>query len=126
MGNQPNHRLVNGMESHVVQCEFIEIYNNTVKDLLNPRNKPQIKQRKVPKTKDEWKVVVEGVETRQVFNLGEILKAIRDASKNRTVAKTNLNATSSRSHMIMRLIVKITTKDGGERTGVGNFADLVG
>lgn len=28
--------------------------------------------------------------------------------------------------MIMRLIVKITTKEDGERIGVGNFADLAG
>ena len=43
-----------------------------------------------------------------------------------TVAHTNLNATSSRSHMVMRLIVTIETKDGMKKTGIGNFADLAG
>jgi len=124
--NNPDHPLVKGMDSYVVQCEFLEIYNNTLRDLLNPQNSPEIRERPIPKTKDEWKVEVTNIETRQVSNLGEILKSIRDASKNRTVAKTNLNATSSRSHMIMRLIVKITTKNDGERTGIGNFADLAG
>jgi len=120
-----DHPLVEGMLSYEVQCEFIEIYNEMLKDLLNLNNNPKIKQICVNAHRDEWKVIVENVQRRRVSNLSEVLTAIRYASQNRTVAGTNLNATSSRSHMVMRLFVKITTADG-VRTGIGNFSDLAG
>lgn len=86
--SNPTHPLVQGMESYVVQCEFIEIYNNKVRDLLNPLNGPVIRERKVPKTRDEWKVVVENIESRQVHSLEEILIAIQSAKRNRTTARS--------------------------------------
>ena len=123
--NNKDHPLVEGMLSYEVQCEFVEIYNEQLKDLLDLNNKPEIKQICVNAHRDEWKVIVRNVQRRRVKDMMEVLTAIRFASKNRTVAGTNLNATSSRSHMVMRLIVKIETADG-VRTGIGNFSDLAG
>ena len=123
--NNKNHHLVEGMLSYQVYCEFVEIYNENLKDLLDLSNKPQLKNICINAQNDEWRVHIKGIQRRQVRNLGELLKAVRIASANRTVAGTNLNATSSRSHMVLRLIVKIETSDG-IRTGIGNFSDLAG
>eukprot|EP01084_Bolivina_argentea_P081593 147735_1 len=123
--NNAQHPLLNGMLSYKVECEFIEVYNEQLRDLLNLSNKPVIKEQCINALKDEWRVIIKNIQRRQVRNLSEVLTAIRMASSNRTVRGTNLNATSSRSHMVMKLIVKIETADG-VRTGVGNFSDLAG
>eukprot|EP01084_Bolivina_argentea_P055360 101504_1 len=123
--NNKHHPLVEGMLSYQVQTEFIEIYNEKIKDLLDLNNKPEIKEICINAHKDEWRVITKNVQRRQVCDLQQVLKAIRYATKHRTVAGTNLNATSSRSHMVMKLIVKIETAEG-IRTGIANFSDLAG
>ena len=102
-----------------------EIYNERLKDLLDPKQTPVIREKQLRKG-GKFVAVMEKVTTIEVNNLEECISAIRTATSNRTVARTNLNATSSRSHMVMRLIVTLETKDGLKKTGIGNFADLAG
>jgi len=69
---------------------------------------------------------MQGLIETQVHNVGDVLKLIAAALYRRTKAATQMNATSSRSHMLMRLTVITKTKKGQVRIGVGNFADLAG
>ena len=103
--------------------QLTEIYNEKLRDLLDPTQTPIIREVMVAK---KFVPVLQNVTTKQVDNLEECITAIRIATSNRTIASTNLNATSSRSHMVMRFIVSIETKNGMKQTGIGNFADLAG
>ena len=61
-----------------------------------------------------------------VTELGECIKLLSVANRNRVTDKTLMNAESSRSHMIMTLTIEQTMKDGTVKTSKLNFADLAG
>ena len=74
----------------------------------------------------KWLPEVGNISRTQIFNLEEGLGLIHTAIQNRTVATTNLNQSSSRSHLLMRLRLTIILTTGKQRVGIGNFADLAG
>ena len=82
-----------------VEVSYIEIYNERVRDLLNPSNKGNLKVREHPSTgpyvEDLAKLVVRSFE--------EIENLMDEGNKARTVAATNMNETSSRSHAVFTL-----------------------
>ena len=61
-----------------------------------------------------------------VESIEDVLKMLKIAQKNRVVSKTLMNSVSSRSHMIMTLLVEQTLKDGTLKKSKLNFADLAG
>eukprot|EP01122_Echinamoeba_exundans_P008430 TRINITY_DN2796_c0_g2_i1.p1 TRINITY_DN2796_c0_g2~~TRINITY_DN2796_c0_g2_i1.p1 ORF type:complete len:234 (-),score=40.70 TRINITY_DN2796_c0_g2_i1:45-746(-) len=81
-----------------VEVSFFEIYNELVFDLLNPggnnAKKAALKVRNHPKLGP----YVDGLAKVTVTSFGEIEELMDEGSKARTVASTNMNATSSRSH----------------------------
>ncbi|KAJ5091151.1 hypothetical protein NUU61_006021 [Penicillium alfredii] len=82
-----------------VEVTYLEIYNERVRDLLNPSNKGNLKVREHPSTgpyvEDLAKLVVRSFE--------EIENLMDEGNKARTVAATNMNETSSRSHAVFTL-----------------------
>ena len=82
-----------------VEVSYLEIYNERVRDLLNPSNKGNLKVREHPSTgpyvEDLAKLVVRSFE--------EIENLMDEGNKARTVAATNMNETSSRSHAVFTL-----------------------
>ncbi|KAI9317238.1 hypothetical protein BX666DRAFT_1857633 [Dichotomocladium elegans] len=82
-----------------VEVTYIEIYNEKVRDLLNPKNKSNLKVREHPSlgpyVEDLSRVVVKSFE--------EINNLMDDGNKARTVAATNMNETSSRSHGVFTI-----------------------
>ncbi|KAG0154633.1 hypothetical protein PDIDSM_201 [Penicillium digitatum] len=82
-----------------VEVSYLEIYNERVRDLLNPSNKGNLKVREHPSTgpyvEDLAKLVVSSFE--------EIENLMDEGNKARTVAATNMNETSSRSHAVFTL-----------------------
>ncbi|THC93199.1 hypothetical protein EYZ11_007326 [Aspergillus tanneri] len=85
--------------SCTVEVSYLEIYNERVRDLLNPSNKGNLKVREHPSTgpyvEDLAKLVVRSFE--------EIENLMDEGNKARTVAATNMNETSSRSHAVFTL-----------------------
>ena len=79
---------------------FIQIYLETIQDLLEPLNK-EIRIREDP----EHGVYLEGVQWIQVNSTGECSKVFKIGEKNRVTESTMMNTYSSRSHAI--LIAKI-------------------
>ena len=73
---------------------------------------------------------VENLLSVAVKNYAEIEQRIAQGTKNRTVASTNMNATSSRAHTIVAINFKQKTKntDGQmmQRTSIINLVDLAG
>ena len=95
----------NGVKSisYTVEASYLEIYQEHVQCLLNPR-KGNLKVREHPVTGP----YVEDLTRLVVNDYGEVLKLIEDGSAVRQVAATNMNDTSSRSHAIFTLLVTTT------------------
>ncbi|XP_052103729.1 kinesin-like protein KIF28P isoform X1 [Mytilus californianus] len=116
-------------EEYQVSLSMLEIYNEQVRDLLNPKTmsvKGGLKVRQDPKKG----FYVEQMTSKQVNSYEEIDSKINEGTRNRTVASTNMNATSSRAHTIIGInFTQKCPNDVGEsmtRTAVVNLVDLAG
>jgi len=87
--------------NHVVTYSHMEIYNENVRDLLAPASAPYLKVREHP----QKGVFVSNLTTVKVTKFEDIMSLIAIGDKNRTVASTQSNAHSSRSHAIVTLTI---------------------
>ncbi|KAL2799996.1 hypothetical protein BJX66DRAFT_211065 [Aspergillus keveii] len=87
--------------SCTVEVSYLEIYNERVRDLLNPSNKGNLKVREHPSTGP----YVEDLAKLVVRSFDEIENLMDEGNKARTVAATNMNETSSRSHAVFTLML---------------------
>ncbi|RCI03923.1 kinesin-like protein Klp8, partial [Rhizopus stolonifer] len=84
-----------------VEVSYIEIYNEKVRDLLNPKNKGNLKVREHPSLGP----YVEDLSRLVVTSFDDIEHLMDEGNKARTVAATNMNETSSRSHAVFTLFL---------------------
>ncbi|KAJ3323203.1 kinesin-like protein Klp8, partial [Blyttiomyces sp. JEL0837] len=112
---------INALTVENVECEvtvsYIEIYNERVRDLLNPSNKGNLRVREHPQlgpyVEDLTKLVVTTYENIETFiDLG---------NKSRTVAATNMNETSSRSHAVFTINLTQTRTEADPRNPSGDL-----
>ncbi|KAI9836963.1 MAG: kinesin-like protein Klp8 [Thelocarpon superellum] len=94
-----------------VEVSYLEIYNERVRDLLNPTTKGNLKVREHPSTGP----YVEDLAKLVVRSFQEIEHLMDEGNKARTVAATNMNETSSRSHAVFTLT--LTQKRHDVETG---------
>ena len=90
---------------HAVELTMIEIYNEKVQDLfVKPHKRPKngLQVREHP----ERGIFVQDAATIPVASYKEITNAIDTANENRTIASTNMNATSSRAHTVLTIRFK--------------------
>mmetsp|Transcript_27741 Transcript_27741/g.72831 ORF Transcript_27741/g.72831 Transcript_27741/m.72831 type:complete len:1000 (-) Transcript_27741:1314-4313(-) len=112
-----------------VTLSMLEIYMEQVTDLLAKRS-DRLKVRQDPK---KGRFFVAGLSNHPVSSYEEIEKKMDDGVQKRTVAATQMNATSSRAHTMVTLVFtqNITEKDGESerkttRTSEINLVDLAG
>ena len=106
----------------LVKIGFCEIYNEKIKDLIDPSRKDL----KVQEDKARG-VYIAGLSEHYVFNGDELLNFMSLGQENREVASTLMNAGSSRSHSIfITTINQKSTKDFSEKTGKLFLVDLAG
>ncbi|KAI9252088.1 hypothetical protein BY458DRAFT_523288 [Sporodiniella umbellata] len=110
-----------------VEVSYIEIYNEKVKDLLNPSNKANLKVREHPVLGP----YVQDLSRLAVSSFEDIDQLMDEGNKARTVAATQMNATSSRSHAVCTIFVtqRITdssTKQTAEKVARISLVDLAG
>ncbi|KAJ4372235.1 hypothetical protein N0V83_004009 [Neocucurbitaria cava] len=113
--------------SCTVEVSYLEIYNERVRDLLNPSNKGNLRVREHPSTGP----YVEDLAKLVVQSFPEIENLMDEGNKARTVAATNMNETSSRSHAVFTLTLTQkrhdeTTSMSGERVAKISLVDLAG
>ena len=113
-----------------VQLSMLEIYNEQVKDLLNPSSfkKGGLKVRQDSKS---GAFVCPEVKKYDVGSYEDINNLIEKGTQTRTVASTNMNATSSRAHTIVAIEFKQKAKNPATgqsmtKTSVVNLVDLAG
>ncbi|KAI0637640.1 kinesin-domain-containing protein [Trametes polyzona] len=110
-----------------VEVSYIEIYNEKVRDLLNPKNTGNLRVREHPSLGP----YVEDLSKLVVNSYDEMMTLMDEGNKARTVAATNMNETSSRSHAVFTLLLTMKRHDvdtnlDTEKVSRINLVDLAG
>lgn len=94
-------------EKHTeVSLSYLEIYNETIRDLLVPGGS---KQGLMLREDSNAAVTVAGLTSHKPKDVQEVMDMIVQGNEYRTVSPTEANATSSRSHAVIQ--INVATKD---------------
>ncbi|XP_054794104.1 kinesin-like protein KIN-7N isoform X2 [Prosopis cineraria] len=114
----------------LIRVSYMEIYNEEINDLLVVENqKLQVHESL------ERGIFVAGLREEIVNNAEQVLNLIKAGEVNRHFGETNMNARSSRSHTIFRMVIESKGKDPNScdyltsdavRVSVLNLVDLAG
>uniref|UniRef100_A0A673MKV0 Kinesin-like protein KIF13B n=1 Tax=Sinocyclocheilus rhinocerous TaxID=307959 RepID=A0A673MKV0_9TELE len=103
-------------ECFTVEVSYMEIYNEKVRDLLDPKGSRQALRVREHKVLGPY---VDGLSRLAVESYKDIESLMSEGNKSRTVAATNMNEESSRSHagIAVQLLGKLSLVDlaGSER-----------
>ncbi|ODV92917.1 hypothetical protein CANCADRAFT_95428 [Tortispora caseinolytica NRRL Y-17796] len=114
--------------SFVIECQFLELYNETIQDLM-------VKEKQLTTNKgydilhDEKSRIttIKNLTTRKFSSPAELVSALENAIKRRTMASTESNQVSSRSHAIFMIHINgSNTKTGAKTSSCLTLADLAG
>ena len=124
-------KLENDTFESFVTVSFLELYNEELVDLLNPR----LRSTPAPVIREDsnghiiWQnlseEVVNSVDELMMFDL--LIRVLEKGTLNRTTGSTDMNATSSRSHAIFTVTLKQsstkieTHEDGSESSSKNSF-----
>jgi kinesin family member C1 len=124
-------RLAKDQWKFAFRASFLEIYNETVADLLAGREKGGRNGKS-----DNYHIYydpavnesrVEGLTIVDVADAGSANALIAKAMKNRSTAATKANSQSSRSHSVFRMYIEGTNPGSGQTLkGILNLVDLAG
>jgi len=102
-----------------IQCGFIEIYQEKLRDLIRPRLKVQLRYVGMGSE-------LINLSWHDITSYADMAKLIEISTANRQTASTLQNLTSSRSHCIIQLRIEITLRDGTNQMNKISFGDLAG
>ncbi|XP_043718362.1 kinesin-like protein KIN-8A isoform X2 [Telopea speciosissima] len=109
--------------NHVVQLSYLEVYNETVRDLLSPGRPLVLRE-------DKQGIVAAGLTQYRAYSTDEVMALLQRGNQNRTTEPTRVNETSSRSHAILQVMVEYRVKDAAmnvvNRVGKLSLIDLAG
>nr|GMC60216.1 kinesin-like protein KIN-8A isoform X1 [Ipomoea batatas] len=109
--------------NHVVHLSYLEIYNETVRDLLSPGRSLVLRE-------DKQGIVAQGLTQYRAYSADEVMALLQQGNLNRTTEPTRVNETSSRSHAILQVVVEYRFKDDLNnivyRMGKLSLIDLAG
>ncbi|XP_036971075.1 kinesin-like protein KIF1A isoform X26 [Acanthopagrus latus] len=118
---------IDNSNSYSVEVSYMEIYCERVRDLLNPKNKGNLRVREHPLMGP----YVEDLSKLAVTSYNDIQDLMDSGNKARTVAATNMNETSSRSHAVFNIIftqkrLDADTDNTSEKVSKISLVDLAG
>ncbi|XP_057372757.1 uncharacterized protein LOC130693602 [Daphnia carinata] len=117
----------NPERAFLLRCSYIEIYNESISDLLSSSHQ-KLKVQELA----EGHVVVHNLIETNVNTPDAVLKLMQQGNKQRKVGGTSMNERSSRSHTIFRIIVESLPRDEADRSDAAvivshiNLVDLAG
>ncbi|KAF3985634.1 hypothetical protein FT663_04964 [Candidozyma haemuli var. vulneris] len=85
-----------------VSISFLEIYNETIRDLLEPETSPK---KLVLREDCKKRITVSNLSSRSPASVDEVMDLIVVGNENRTSSPTEANAASSRSHAVLQINV---------------------
>ncbi|KAH0540874.1 kinesin-like protein KIF19 isoform X2 [Cotesia glomerata] len=103
-------RLSNDVDVEVIMS-YLEIYNENIRDLLNP-NTGYLELRDDSRGRN---IQITGLTEVSINSTEEVMKLLHQGNKARTVEPTAANETSSRSHALLNVVVKQTTRPSSSR-----------
>nr|XP_036850088.1 kinesin-like protein KIF13A [Manis javanica] len=111
----------NESQTFKVEVSYMEIYNEKVRDLLDPKGAAL----------SITVLLVYECRRSEGIQLGDIESLMSEGNKSRTVAATNMNEESSRSHAVFNITVTQTLYDlqsgnSGEKVSKVSLVDLAG
>jgi centromeric protein E len=119
-----------------VRVSYLEIYNENLLDLLACSPSEMDDDSQGSKTlriqeDPERGIVVNGLKEERVQNVAQVQKVLEIGQNNRHVGATNMNARSSRSHVIFRLCIesklrKDSELDSSDKSGNAKKTDGMG
>jgi len=128
---------------YVVEVQMFQLYRDGLEDLL--KDKPEKRKKKKGDEDEDVKekspglkitlaehsptglVFIEGAEVLTATTPGDVMKIFAKGSSRRTTASTQMNAESSRSHLVCSLVVKLTNRRSGiQSIGKLTLVDLAG
>jgi len=108
------------------EADYLEIYNESIRDLLTVSSKEKKEELKIVHG-DNLHISIPGLTTIKVIKPSQVYDLLKRASKNRAVGETKMNARSSRSHSVFQLHLTGHNKITDERVnGLLNLIDLAG
>ncbi|CAH1232328.1 KIF3A [Branchiostoma lanceolatum] len=113
---------------YTLKATYLEIYNEQVKDLLNPADRPNLPVR----WSKEQGFYVENLFCPEFENIDDIMAVLEEGMHNRHVGSHNLNEHSSRSHTMLTLNIDSEMADPDDASmyitkhGKICFVDLAG
>ncbi|KAF1870263.1 hypothetical protein Lal_00003469 [Lupinus albus] len=116
--------------NHVVHLSYLEVYNETVRDLLSPGRPLVLRE-------DKQGIVAAGLTQYRAYSTDEVtfisilvMMLLQQGNQNRTTEPTRANETSSRSHAILQVVVQYRVRDAAmniiNRAGKLSLIDLAG
>lgn len=105
-----------GDQRFLVRCSYLEIYNEDVRDLLAKQSTVKLE---VKEHRDKG-VYVKDLSSFVVRNADDMDRIMGIGNKNRSVASTNMNSVSSRSHAIFTITVECSMD---HKVGAGSGGD---
>ncbi|GAA0141699.1 microtubule binding motor protein [Lithospermum erythrorhizon] len=109
--------------NHVVHLSYLEVYNESVRDLLSPGRPLVLRE-------DKQGIVASGLTQYRAYSTDEVMSLLQQGNRNRTTEPTRANETSSRSHAILQVVVEYHVKDASDnivnRIGKLSLIDLAG
>nr|XP_058144036.1 kinesin-like protein KIF13B isoform X2 [Dasypus novemcinctus] len=118
----------NEEQNFKVEVSYMEIYNEKVRDLLDPKGSRQTLKVREHNVLGPY---VDGLSKLAVMSYEDIESLMSEGNKSRTVAATNMNEESSRSHAVFKITLTHTLYDvksgtSGEKVGKLSLVDLAG
>ncbi|XP_016065791.1 PREDICTED: kinesin-like protein KIF13B, partial [Miniopterus natalensis] len=118
----------NEEQTFKVEVSYMEIYNEKVRDLLDPKGSRQTLKVREHSVLGPY---VDGLSKLAVTSYKDIESLMSEGNKSRTVAATNMNEESSRSHAVFKITLTHTLYDvksgtSGEKVGKLSLVDLAG
>lgn len=113
--------------SYSMEGSFIEVYNDTLNDLLGKAEDWEKKKHEIKHDAARQRTTVTDVTTVQLDSPTRVNALLDKAGRNRSVAATKANARSSRSHSVFILkLVGENSITGEKSEGTLNLVDLAG
>ncbi|MED6143508.1 Kinesin-like protein KIN-14E [Stylosanthes scabra] len=111
--------------SFSLKAYMVELYQDTLVDLLLPKNAKRL--RLDIKKDSKGMVTVENVTTVSISTMDELNSIIQKGSERRHTSETQMNEESSRSHLILSIVIESTNlQSQSAARGKLSFVDLAG
>lgn len=113
--------------THRVECYMVELYLDTLSDLLLPKSEKKGGVHLDIKEDARGMVYIQGATKRVVSGPKDLMEKLEAGLSDRRTSATDMNANSSRSHLVFSILVECVHKLTSQRTlGKISFVDLAG